>query len=249
MERRTEQHRIPKGQGLTQHAMEHFYRWGVADKVRAARVLPQGFSLRGITAYLTLSSEYWYSPPFREVVNTYYFQDSERLPQYLTESVLRTRMAELPSIHILVGWAAETVEQDDTGVRVGIVSQQGERDVIEALMLCLAGGLLGIVFTFLVFNLFLTRPTGTMNFRTFSEVLFNFRMTPQLIAGGLACVVVAPVDDAAALWPPEPQPAAATAARTAGPAASFTNLSRTSVPPRLAAGAARARYEAKVKWR
>ena len=57
--------------------------------------------------------------------------------------------------------------------------------VIEALMLCLAGGILGIVMTFLVFNLFLTKPTGTMNFRTFSEVLFNFRMTPQLIAGGL----------------------------------------------------------------
>ena len=58
--------------------------------------------------------------------------------------------------------------------------------VIEALMLCLAGGLLGIVFTFLVFNLFLTKPTGTMNFRTFSEVLFNFRMTPPLIAAGVA---------------------------------------------------------------
>jgi putative ABC transport system permease protein len=58
--------------------------------------------------------------------------------------------------------------------------------VIEALMLCLIGGLLGVFFTFLVFNLFLTKPTGTMNFRTFSEVLFNFRMTPQLIAGGLA---------------------------------------------------------------
>ena len=52
--------------------------------------------------------------------------------------------------------------------------------VIEALMLCLAGGVLGVVFTFLVFNLFLTKPTGTMNFRTFSEVLFNFRMTPPL---------------------------------------------------------------------
>jgi len=57
--------------------------------------------------------------------------------------------------------------------------------VIEALLLCLAGGVLGVFFTFLVFNLFLTKPTGTMNFRTFSEVLFNFRMTPQLIAGGL----------------------------------------------------------------
>ena len=57
--------------------------------------------------------------------------------------------------------------------------------VIEALMLCLAGGILGVVLTFLVFQLFLSQPTGTMNFRTFSEVLFNFRMTPQLIAGGL----------------------------------------------------------------
>jgi putative ABC transport system permease protein len=57
--------------------------------------------------------------------------------------------------------------------------------VIEALMLCLAGGILGVVFTFLVFNLFLTRPTGTMNFRTFSEVLFNFRLTPPLIVGGI----------------------------------------------------------------
>lgn len=57
--------------------------------------------------------------------------------------------------------------------------------VIEALMLCLAGGILGVVFAFLVFNLFLTAPTGTMNFRTFSEVLFNFRLTPPLIVGGL----------------------------------------------------------------
>ena len=52
-------------------------------------------------------------------------------------------------------------------------------------MLCAAGGALGIVLTFLVFNLFLTKPTGTMNFRTFSEVLFNFRITPQLITAGI----------------------------------------------------------------
>jgi putative ABC transport system permease protein len=58
--------------------------------------------------------------------------------------------------------------------------------VIEALMLCLAGGILGVLLTFLVFNLYLTKPTGTMNFRTFSEVLFNFRLTLPLIAGGLA---------------------------------------------------------------
>ena len=57
--------------------------------------------------------------------------------------------------------------------------------VLESLLLCLIGGLLGIVFTLLVFNIVLTRPTGTMNFRTFSEVLFNFRMTPELIVAGV----------------------------------------------------------------
>jgi putative ABC transport system permease protein len=57
--------------------------------------------------------------------------------------------------------------------------------VIEALLLCLVGGLLGILFTFLAFQLVLSKPTGTMNFRTFSEVLFNFRMTPPLLIAGL----------------------------------------------------------------
>jgi ABC-type antimicrobial peptide transport system permease subunit len=57
--------------------------------------------------------------------------------------------------------------------------------VIESLLLCLIGGVLGVLFAFLAFQLFLTEPTGTTNFRTFSEVLFNFRMTPPLIAGGL----------------------------------------------------------------
>ena len=58
--------------------------------------------------------------------------------------------------------------------------------VLEALMLCLAGGLLGTALAFVLFNLVLTEPTGTMNFRTFSEVLFNFRLTPPLILGGIA---------------------------------------------------------------
>ncbi len=58
--------------------------------------------------------------------------------------------------------------------------------ILEALLLCLIGGVIGTALAFVLFNLLLTRPTGTMNFRTFSEVLFNFRLTPPLIAGGLA---------------------------------------------------------------
>ena len=54
--------------------------------------------------------------------------------------------------------------------------------IFEALLLCLIGGVIGTALAFVLFNLILTKPTGTMNFRTFSEVLFNFRLTPPLIA-------------------------------------------------------------------
>jgi putative ABC transport system permease protein len=53
-------------------------------------------------------------------------------------------------------------------------------------VLCLAGGVLGTALAFVLFNLVITKPTGTMNFRTFSEILFNFRITPPLVLGGLA---------------------------------------------------------------
>ncbi len=131
VEKRAQEHRIPKGQGLQQRTMEHFYAWGLLEKIRAARVLPPDFSLSGVTAYMNLSTEYWYSPPFREVVNQYYFQNSERVPQYLTERALRDRMSEFPNIESWAGWTVDAIEQDQNRVRVGMVAQDGKREVLE----------------------------------------------------------------------------------------------------------------------
>ena len=132
VERRTQEHRIPKGQGLQQRTMEHFHSWGLLEKIRAARVLPPDFSLSGVTAYMNLNTEYWYSPPFREVVNQYYFQNSERVPQYLTERVLRDRLAEFPGIESSMGRTVDSIEQDRDCVRVGMVALDGKREVLEA---------------------------------------------------------------------------------------------------------------------
>src|SRR5262245_57237980 len=133
VERRVGLHRIPKGQNLTQRSVEHFYFWGIADELRAARVLPPEYPMNGIVAYGNLSSEYWYAPPLREIVNSYYFQENERLPQYQTEHVLRSRMAELTNVESRFGWSAETVEQDRDGARVAIVEEGGSgRDILEA---------------------------------------------------------------------------------------------------------------------
>src|SRR3954470_22640100 len=59
VESRTTLHQIPKGQNLTQRTLEHFHFWGIADALRAARVMPRGFPIGEITAYGNLMSPYW----------------------------------------------------------------------------------------------------------------------------------------------------------------------------------------------
>ncbi len=127
VERHLTPQRIPKGQNLTNRTLEHFYFWGCVDELRAARVMPPGYPIGGVTAYGNLMSEYWYANAGQsgrgEAVRSYYFQDNERLPQYLSEEVLRRRLLELPSVTTLFGWTATTVEQDDAGVRVTITDE------------------------------------------------------------------------------------------------------------------------------
>ncbi len=57
--------------------------------------------------------------------------------------------------------------------------------VIESVALGLLGGLLGALLATAMVNLFLTAPTGTSNFATFAEIMFNFELTPTLIASGI----------------------------------------------------------------
>lgn len=133
IERRVDLQKIPKGQNLSPRTLEHFYHWGIVDQLRAERLLPKGYPISGITAYGSLMSEYWFAPPQREIVRPYYFQDVERLPQYLMEKVLRAKMATLPVVESRFGWSAETIEQDDRSARVTLVEADGaRREVLEA---------------------------------------------------------------------------------------------------------------------
>jgi 2-polyprenyl-6-methoxyphenol hydroxylase-like FAD-dependent oxidoreductase len=103
VERRREPQRIPKGQNLTQRSVEHFYFWGVLDALRAARILPPSYPMSGIVAYRDLNNDYWAAPPLREIVNPYYFQNNERLPQYQAEYVLRGRLKQLDNVEVRFG--------------------------------------------------------------------------------------------------------------------------------------------------
>jgi 4-hydroxyisophthalate hydroxylase len=125
VERRRALQQIPKGQNLAPRTLEHFWRWGIVDELRAERLLPRPFPISGIVAYGNLMSDYWYAPPQRELIRQYYYQDVERLPQYLTEKVLRAKMLSLPNVEAFYGWSAERIAQDDNCVGVEVAEEGG----------------------------------------------------------------------------------------------------------------------------
>jgi 2-polyprenyl-6-methoxyphenol hydroxylase-like FAD-dependent oxidoreductase len=133
LERSREPSAIPKGQNLTARSLEHFYFWNCADELRASRLLPDGVPIGGITAYESLASQYWYAPAGREAVVEFFFQRHERLPQYLTEAVLRNRVAALDSAVAMFGWSATEVRQDGHAAQVTAQSDSGAgRRTVEA---------------------------------------------------------------------------------------------------------------------
>lgn len=118
--------RIPKGQNLTQRTMEHMQAWGVEDQIRAAKTIPKGVGIGGLTAYGTLLSGYHYDWFKRDAVDQFYSAGNERLPQYETETVLRARLANLPSVRMFYGTKTSSVAQDGDGVTVTANGDEGE---------------------------------------------------------------------------------------------------------------------------
>src|SRR6476646_11731409 len=61
VERHLTPQRIPKGQNLTNRTLEHFYFWQCVDELRAARIMPPGYPIGGVTAYGDLTSPYFHA--------------------------------------------------------------------------------------------------------------------------------------------------------------------------------------------
>ena len=125
IERHDVPQRIPKGQNLTQRTMEHMRAWGVEDAIRAARTIPPGWGIGGLTAYGTLMSGRHHDWLVRANVAPYYAAANERLPQYATEGVLRERLAALPHGRLLTGLSVSGLTQDDHGVDVTAEDRDG----------------------------------------------------------------------------------------------------------------------------
>lgn len=116
---------IPKGQNMTQRTGEHFLAWGVSKTIRAAAPIPHEFGGAGVTAYGSLLGPYNYDWLARRSVNHFYAAETERMPQYCTEQVLRQRAANL-GISVLYDWTVESFTE--TGERVAVELKQTNGD-------------------------------------------------------------------------------------------------------------------------
>lgn len=132
LESRTTLGKIPKGQGLTQRTLEHFHFWGLTEELRAARLMPRGYPIGEITAYKNLSSDYWHAPAGREVVNDFFYQKNERLPQYRMEAVLRGKLATLQNVDLRLGVTVTKIAQSPNGVSATVVDESGKSETFDA---------------------------------------------------------------------------------------------------------------------
>ncbi len=125
----------PRAKTTNARTMEHFRRWGLAERLRAAAPLKVAWS-QDIVYCTTLLGE--------EVMR---FTDSlglfpqrtdlvaeagQQIPQPLVEEVLREAVADLATCQFALGWSLHTLQQHGDAVLATLVNAQGEQRTVAA---------------------------------------------------------------------------------------------------------------------
>lgn len=108
----------PRAQSLNERSMELFMRWGLVEKMRESTLLPTDYPMRGVwcsklngVTYATAAS----AEQFKE--NTV-AQKAIRIPLYITENILREKLAEFDNVTFLKRQAVGSVKIENDIVTV-----------------------------------------------------------------------------------------------------------------------------------
>lgn len=137
----------PRAKTTNVRTMEHFRRWGIADRVRDAAYLPVGWSQRVIFATTLLGPEVTrFDDVFGLTVNPVemFAESGQQVPQFVVERVLREVCQELPSVTLMLGARVAGLEQRDD-VTVEIAHDDDARTSARGSFLVGADGAAGIV--------------------------------------------------------------------------------------------------------
>jgi 2-polyprenyl-6-methoxyphenol hydroxylase-like FAD-dependent oxidoreductase len=135
----------PRAKTTSVRTMEHFRRWGIADRIRAAAPVPVAWSQSVVAATsltgpgLTRFNDCLGLSTTR--VETF-AEASQQIPQPAVEQVLRDVAGELDNVTLGLGWSLRSLTETDGGVVVEAVDDEGTTRQITAqyLLGCDGGG-------------------------------------------------------------------------------------------------------------
>ncbi len=125
----------PRAKTTNVRTMEHFRRWGLAQRIREVAPLKVDWSQNVVFCTTLLGHEvtrfthcFGLSPQRTDV----YAESGQQIAQPLVEEVLREAVTDLESCHLLLGWSLHTLQQHDDGALTTIVNERGEQRQVEA---------------------------------------------------------------------------------------------------------------------
>lgn len=91
----------PRAQSLNARSMEFFLRWKIADQLKSKNLFPAGYPMQGVWCSTLKGKAYAVSSSNEQLNDAISPELGVRIPLYITEEVLRSRLASLPSVTFL----------------------------------------------------------------------------------------------------------------------------------------------------
>ncbi|WP_031068121.1 FAD-dependent monooxygenase [Streptomyces sp. NRRL WC-3742] len=125
----------PRAKSSSARTMEHFRRWGLADRLRKAASLPVSLSQQAVYCSTLLGHEitrvdecFGLTAGRRDVFS----ESGQQVAQPVVETVLREAIAELPTVRLALGWKLTGCSQTDSAVLAEATDENGEARQITA---------------------------------------------------------------------------------------------------------------------
>jgi 2-polyprenyl-6-methoxyphenol hydroxylase-like FAD-dependent oxidoreductase len=125
----------PRAKTTSVRSMEHFRRWGLAQRIREIAPLKVGWSQEIVFCATLLGPEVTRFTDCFDLCtgrSDVFAETSQQIPQPLVEEVLREGAAELPGVELALGWRMEELEERADGVRVAVADAEGARRELHA---------------------------------------------------------------------------------------------------------------------
>ncbi len=125
----------PRAKTTSVRTMEHFRRWGLAERIREVAPLKVDWSQDIVFCTTLLGHEvmrftncFGLFPQRTDICA----EPGQQIAQPLVEEVLREAVTELAACQLCSGWSLQTLQQHDSSAQATIVNEQGEQRQVEA---------------------------------------------------------------------------------------------------------------------